>query len=108
MEAADEAGEGQHWIYTGDNEVPHDVTHVRLSDDVTVLRFRTFQRRERLVAVELNEGLVEVGPLAFNDCTSLESVRIPSSVRTSVPVLSVNVPSSIAWRFRRGAALRLS
>ncbi|EJK54719.1 hypothetical protein THAOC_25629, partial [Thalassiosira oceanica] len=80
MEATDEAGE--YWIYTGEGEVPDDVTHVRVSDDVTVLRTRAFYRRERLVAVQLHEGLVEVGNEAFSSCTSLECVRIPSSVTT--------------------------
>ena len=81
MEAADEVGEDQYWIYTGGNEVPEDVTHVRVSDGVAVLRW-TFSRRERLVAVELNEGLDELGHDAFYLCKSLECVHIPSSVTT--------------------------
>ena len=82
MEAADEVGEDQYWIYTGEGEVPDDVTHVRVSDDVTVLRKRAFSHRERLVAVELNEGLLGVGDGAFYSCNSLEYVRIPTSVTT--------------------------
>ncbi|EJK55691.1 hypothetical protein THAOC_24548 [Thalassiosira oceanica] len=82
MEAADEVGEDQYWIYTGEDEVPVDVTHVRVPDGVTGLRERAFGYRERLVAVELNEELVEIGRSAFYSCTSLECVRIPSSVTT--------------------------
>ncbi|EJK77721.1 hypothetical protein THAOC_00430, partial [Thalassiosira oceanica] len=82
MEAADEVGEDQYWIGTGEGSVPNDVTHVRVSDGVTRLRESTFIDRERLVAVELNEGLVEIGSTAFYSCTSLECVRIPSSVTT--------------------------
>ena len=82
MEATEEVEEAQYWIYTGDAEVPDSVTHVRVSDDVTVPRARTFSRRERLVSVELNEGLVHVGGEAFYFCSSLEYVRFPSSVKT--------------------------
>ncbi|EJK58797.1 hypothetical protein THAOC_21046, partial [Thalassiosira oceanica] len=84
--------EDQYWIYSGDGRVPHDATHVRVSDDVTVLRVSygdggelrasAFFRRERLAAVELHEGLVEIGRSAFYSCKSLECVRIPSSVTT--------------------------
>ena len=80
--AADEVGEDQYWIYTGKEEVQDDITHVRVSGDVTVLPARVFSSRERLVAVELNEGLVEVGDAAFNCCSSLEYVRMPTSVKT--------------------------
>ena len=82
MEASEAVGVDQFWIYTGEAEVPDSVTHVRVSDDVTVLRARTFSRRERLVSVELNEGLVHVGGEAFYFCSSLEYVRFPSSVKT--------------------------
>ena len=80
--ASDEIGEDPYWIYTGEEEVPDDVTHVRVSDDVIVLPAGAFIRRERLVVVELNEGLVLVQDHAFHSCTSLECVRIPSSVTT--------------------------
>ena len=81
-EAADEVEEDQYWIYTGEEEVPDDVTHVRVSGDVTGLRARAFINLERLVAVEVNEGLREVGERAFYSCSSLECVRFPSSVKT--------------------------
>ena len=82
MEATDEVGEDQYWIYTGEGEVPADATHVRVSDDVTVLPARAFSSRGRLVAVELNDGLVEIGKEAFRSCSLLKYVRIPSSVTT--------------------------
>ena len=82
MEAAEEAGEDQYWIYTGEAEVPEDATYVRVSDNVTVLQGHTFFGRERLVSVELNEGLVDIGNSAFYSCSSLECIEIPSSVET--------------------------
>ena len=80
--AEDDVGVDQYWIYTGEEEVPEDVTHVRLADDVTVLPARTFISRGRLMAVELNEGLVVIEDEAFYFCSSLEYVRFPPSVKT--------------------------
>ncbi|EJK47416.1 hypothetical protein THAOC_33865 [Thalassiosira oceanica] len=82
VEVEEEVEEDHYWIYTGEAEVPDDVTHVRVSDDVTVLPARVFSSRARLMAVELNKGLVEVGDRAFYSCSSLECVRMPTSVKT--------------------------
>ncbi|EJK62425.1 hypothetical protein THAOC_16970, partial [Thalassiosira oceanica] len=71
------------WIYTGEGEkIPHTVTHVRVSTSVTKLPRMAFHGRGRLAVVELHEGLVEIGYGAFDSCTSLASIQLPSSVET--------------------------
>ena len=71
------------WIYAGEEEqVPHTVTHVRVSANVTILPGNAFRHRGNLAIVELNDGLVEIGVGAFRLCSSLESIQIPSSVET--------------------------
>lgn len=40
-----------------------------------------FSHCENLSSVTLNEGLVNIGSYAFNDCPKLKSIRIPKSVK---------------------------
>ena len=68
------------YIYNGVDEVPNDVTHVRVDPSVTNIPYRAFYERRQLEVVELPEGLVRIGESAFSNCTSLRSINIPSTV----------------------------
>jgi len=68
------------YVYNGVDEVPMDVTHVRVEPSVTVIPERAFKDREELIEVELPKGLVTIGDQAFEGCGSLTSVNIPSTV----------------------------
>ena len=69
--------------YTGQStdEIPRNVTHVRVDLFVKDIGMEAFQCCHHLVNVELNEGLERIGWSAFSGCTSLTSIRIPSTVR---------------------------
>ena len=68
------------YIYNGVDEIPEDVTHVRVDPSVTNILAQAFVKRPKLEVVELPEGLIRIGNEAFCDCKSLKSINIPSTV----------------------------
>ena len=71
---------GEVYIYNGVDEVPWDVTHVRVDPSVTVIPQRAFEDHRKLEVVELPEGLITIGENAFQYCKSLKRINIPSTV----------------------------
>ena len=68
--------------YTGNGQqVPEDVVCVRFHPSVVEVDDAAFYKRSNLREVVFNEGLVKIGNFAFDECTSLESITIPSSVK---------------------------
>jgi len=65
---------------TGDR-VPDNVTHARIHPSVTGIRQNAFHSREHLKEVVLNEGLINIGLGAFMNCSSLQSIKLPSTVK---------------------------
>jgi hypothetical protein len=68
------------FLYMGGLNVPRNVTRVRIHHSVDHIPADAFQRCNRLVEVELNEGLRRIGAYAFRNCSSLLRINIPSSV----------------------------
>ena len=68
------------YIYNGVDEVPENVTHVRVDKTVTNILYRAFKNRQLLEVVELPEGLIRIENNAFQYCKSLNRVNIPSTV----------------------------
>jgi len=68
------------FIYNGEDEVPIDVTNIRVNSSVTVIRARAFQHLHNLEEVELPEGLIRIENNAFEECESLKRINIPSTV----------------------------
>ena len=68
------------FIYTEGAVVPKDVVHVRVHPFVTIIPEHAFYQCQKLNAVELNEGLLEIGRISFVFCFALEKITIPSSV----------------------------
>ena len=68
------------YIYNGVDEVPMNVTHVRVDPSVTIIHMRTFYNRQELQEVELPEGLIIIDDQAFYNCKSLKGINIPSSL----------------------------
>ena len=66
--------------YTGHEVVPMNVTHVRFDPTVENIDNAAFEGRSKLIEVELNDGLRQIGDEAFYACTSLQSINIPSTV----------------------------
>ena len=69
------------YFYNGVDEVPMDVTHVRVDPSVTVIPDSAFQYRLHLEQVELPEGLIKIDMRAFDKCRQLMHINIPSTVR---------------------------
>jgi len=68
------------FIYNGVDEVPEDVTHVRVDQSVTFIQQQAFNNRQKMVEVELPEGLIRIENNAFKQCHSLKRINIPSTV----------------------------
>ncbi|EJK72941.1 hypothetical protein THAOC_05476, partial [Thalassiosira oceanica] len=56
------------------------LTHVRIAAHVKKIPYRSFVGCDKLIELQLNEGLQVIGKRAFGKCTALRSVTIPSSV----------------------------
>ena len=91
MSANDDAGserngarlddDAANFVYTGQENVPDGVIHVRIHPSIKVIRARAFLRRSRLINVELHDGLEVIEEWAFSYCTSLREILFPPSVR---------------------------
>jgi len=68
------------FVYTEGAIVPEDVLRVRVHPSVTIIPEEAFYKRQMLEAVELCEGLLEIGKKAFMECVVLTKITIPSSV----------------------------
>ena len=68
------------FVYMGEGgPVPSDVVRVRVHPSVTRIPANTFEYRRNLEAVELPEGLLEIGDAAFS-CCDLVAISIPDTV----------------------------
>ena len=68
------------FVYTTGSIVPRDVVRVRVHPSVTVIPREAFMLCEKLEEVELSEGLLEIGQMAFASCEVLKRIKIPSTV----------------------------
>ena len=68
------------FVYTGvEQVVPDDVTHVIVDKSVKIIRRWAFHHRDRLVSIEMHDGIEIIEEEALNWCTSLRgSMRLPS------------------------------
>ncbi len=71
------------FLYTGQalEDIPRDITHVIVDPSVKEIGEEAFAGCSQLRNVELCEGLERIGDWAFESCTSLTSIRIPSTVK---------------------------
>ena len=69
------------FVYMGEGgpAVPDDVVRVRVHSSVTIIPENAFRGCNKLVEVELCDGLFEIEQYAF-ECTALKSLSIPSTV----------------------------
>ena len=67
------------FIYTAGVVVPDDVVRVRV-EGVTLIPMHAFSECKKLEVVELCHGLLDIGFCAFERCTSLRKVTLPSTV----------------------------
>lgn len=60
--------------------MPRNVTHVKVDASIKEIRAKTFKNCKKLVEVELPEGLKVIGTAAFESCTLLKILEIPTTV----------------------------
>jgi hypothetical protein len=76
MDHVDEGVNDDVFVYMGgDQEVPEDVTHVRIHKSVKIIRARAFFNC-RLVSVEMHDGVEIIEAGAFYDCSSLRRINL--------------------------------
>ena len=67
--------------YVGNGQtVPTNVVSVQFHSSVIEVENNAFHGCEQLKKVELNVGLLKIGTLAFYGCSSLQSIKLPSTV----------------------------
>jgi hypothetical protein len=78
MMMAEEAVDGGDiFVYLGgEQEVPRNVTHVRIDRSVKIIPERAFFRRTELLSVETHDDLEKIERDAFNHCTSLRGIKL--------------------------------
>ena len=77
MDHADGGANDDVFIYTGgDQEVPRDVTHVRVHKSVKIITRRAFMHCRNLVSIEMHDGVEMIEEEAFEDCTSLRGIKL--------------------------------
>ena len=70
------------FVYMGEEgpEIPDDVVRIRVHHSVTVIPIAAFCNFLCLQEVELSEGLVGIGAVAFYGCQELKRIIMPSTV----------------------------
>ena len=70
------------FVYTGarGERAPQNVVHVRVDPSVTSIPADVFRGRNKLIEVELCEGIVEIGLQSFGWC-NITKINIPTSLR---------------------------
>jgi len=61
----------------GDQEVPEDVTHVRVHKSVKIITRCAFNHCRNLVSIEMHDGVENIGAMAFYRCTTLRGIKLP-------------------------------
>ena len=77
------AAEPAVFLYEGEElayELKCQLTRVHVGPQVTEIPYAEFCYCEKMIALQLNEGLEVIGEEAFEGCTSLRSVTIPSTI----------------------------
>jgi hypothetical protein len=73
-----EQAEGDNvFVYTGQQVVPRNVTHVIIDRSVKIIPERAFSYRVHLVSVETHDGIEIIEAYAFDGCTSLRGIKLP-------------------------------
>jgi hypothetical protein len=72
---------GDVFVYMGgDQEVPEDVTHVRVHKSVKIIPRQAFIHCTNLVSIEMHDGVEIIEEKAFEECESLRGIKL-SGVR---------------------------
>ena len=78
MDPADDGDNDGVFIYMGgDQEVPEDVTYVRIHKSVKIIHWEAFCNRPNLVSIEMHDGVEIIEKRAFNYCISLRRINLP-------------------------------
>jgi len=90
-------------IDEGCGNVPKDVVHVIVHNQVTHIDGGAFRSCKTLTTIEISDSVTIIGVRAFEGCTNLTSVHLPESVTSvghcafsgCIKLTTVNVPDSL-------------
>ena len=75
---AEQVDGGDIFVYVGgEQEVPRNVTRVRIDRSVKIIPERAFHFRQNLLSVETHDDLEKIEREAFLYCTSLRRIKLP-------------------------------
>src|SRR6056300_1331445 len=78
MDHADDEDDDNVFVYMGgDQEVPEEVTHVRIHKSVKIIRMRAFHNCRNLVSIEMHNGVEIIEEEVFECCSSLRGIKLP-------------------------------
>lgn len=69
------------YFYKGDIVIPSEVTHEKVTYKVTRIAGWAFLECDSILSVRLPETIESIGPEAFEECTNLSEINLPSSLR---------------------------
>ena len=77
MDHADDGDDDGVFVYMGgDQEVPEDVTHVRVHQSVKIIPEGAFMNCRKLVSIEIHDGVEIIEREAFSECHSLGTIKL--------------------------------
>jgi hypothetical protein len=77
MDHAEDGDDDDVFVYMGgDQEVPEDVTHIRVHKSVKIITARAFYCCIYLVSIEMHHGVEIIEEEAFQDCSSLKRINL--------------------------------
>ena len=77
MDHADDGDDDGVFIYMGgDQEVPEDVTHVRVHKSVKIITGSAFMNCRKLVSIKVHDGVEIIEREAFSECHSLGTIKL--------------------------------
>ena len=75
---AEEGGDNYVFVYMGgDQEVPLDITHVRVHKSVKIITRGAFRYCRNLVSIEIHDGVEIIEGKAFWGCKFLRGIKLP-------------------------------
>ncbi len=75
--ADDGGGNNGVFVYMGgDQEVPEDVTHVRVHKSVKIITRHAFEHCHNLMSIEMHDGVKIIEENAFFDCTYIKRIKL--------------------------------
>ena len=68
--------------YSGEVKIPHSITYLGLTYNVTRIEDNAFYSSQELTSVSIPDGIITIGKKAFQGCHELANITFPNSITT--------------------------